>query len=210
VEKNGVFRSLGNRMCLDFANLPYFPGDPVRHPGSWPELVDFLAERRIVSAERAGELQQLSESDPAAAHNLMRLSERLGDGIRFAARALIRGSRVHREWVEPVNEVLRVTEGHEELRWDGTAWRMGFVGKHEGPEWLLAAVARSAAELVGAGEQSRVRQCANANCQILFCDDSRTHRRRWCSMALCGNRSKVAAFARRHSTGGEPLRAQHA
>jgi predicted RNA-binding Zn ribbon-like protein len=42
----------------------------------------------------------------------------------------------------------------------------------------------------------------------MFYDDSKTQRRRWCSMALCGNRSKVAAFTRRH--GGEKARAHHA
>jgi len=182
----------------------------VRRAVSWPELVNFLAEKRIVSAERGGELDRLPETEPAAANNLLLMSERLGDGLRFASRALIRGSRVHREWIEPINEILRVTEGHDELEWDGGAWRMRFAAKLQGLEWLLAAVARSAAELIAAGAKSGVRQCANPNCQLLFCDDSRTHRRRWCSMALCGNRSKVAAFARRHGGGSERTKAQHA
>jgi predicted RNA-binding Zn ribbon-like protein len=197
-------------MCLDFANLPFAPGDEARRAVSWTELVEFLAEKRIVSAERAEQLQELPESDPAAANNLLLTSERLGDGVRFAVRALIRGSRVHREWVQPINEILRVTEGHDELEWDGAGWRMGFVAKDEGLEWLLAALARSAAELIAQGARSGVKQCAHPHCQLLFCDESRTHRRRWCSMALCGNRSKVAAFARRHGPSGEHARAQHA
>ncbi len=197
-------------MCLDFANLPYMSGDQARRAVSWLELVEFLAEKRIVSEERAKQLQELPESDPDAANNLLLRAERLGDGVRFGVGALIRGSRVHREWVQPINEILRVTEGHDELGWDGAAWRMGFVARDEGLEWLLAAVARSAAELIAEGSRSGVRQCANPHCQLLFCDLSRTRRRRWCSMALCGNRSKVAAFARRHGHGGEQTRAQHA
>lgn len=203
-------RVAGNRMCLDLANLPYLPGDPSRRAVSWSNLVEFLAEKRVVSKERAGELQELPTADAGAALNLLQLAERLGEGTRFAVRAMIRGSRLHPEWIEPVNKILRVTEGHDELEWDGAAWRMGFVAKHEGLAWLLAAVARSAAELISEGAPSGVRQCANPNCQLLFCDESRTNQRRWCSMALCGNRSKVAAFARRQARGGGHAAAQHA
>ena len=198
----------GNRLCLDFVNLQYAAGEPVARVTSWSELVEFLVEKRIVSPDKGEQLQNLPETDPQAAQNLLIRTERLGSGIRFAVRALTRNGRIHREWVEPINAVLRVTEGHDELDWDGSGWRLSFLAKDEGLDWLLAAIARSAAELIALGAQSNVRQCSNPNCQLLFCDDSRTHRRRWCSMALCGNRSKVAAFARRQ--GGEKARAHYA
>jgi predicted RNA-binding Zn ribbon-like protein len=39
-----------------------------------------------------------------------------------------------------------------------------------------------------------LRRCANHDtCVLMFLDTSRSHTRRWCSMELCGNRSKVAA-----------------
>jgi predicted RNA-binding Zn ribbon-like protein len=198
----------GNRLCLDFVNLPYRSGDPVRHVTSWEELIEFLVEKQVVSAERSEQLEGLPEADPAGADNLLHLAERLAEGIRFALRSLVRDGRVHREWIEPINEVLRVTEGHDELERSGDGWRLAFLAKNEGLDWLLAAIARSAAELIAAGPKSGIRQCGNPSCELLFCDDSRTHRRRWCSMALCGNRNKVAAFARRHGT--EKARAQHA
>jgi len=128
--------------------------------------------------------------------------------MRAAFSAILREQRVHRQWIEPINEILRVTEGHDELEWQGDRWKLGFLAKENGLEWLLAAIARSGAELIADGAASRLRRCGNPNCQLLFCDDSRTHRRRWCSMAHCGNRSKVAAFAKRHSV--EKARAQHA
>jgi predicted RNA-binding Zn ribbon-like protein len=201
-------RMRGNRLCLDFVNLPYVAGEPVARMSSWSELIAFLAEKRVVSAERGQELENLPKTDPSAAQNLLIKAERLGQGIRYASRALARVGRLHREWIEPINEVLRVTEGHDELVFDGFSWKFGFLTKEESLDWLLAAIARSAAELIAAGANSGVRQCDNPNCQLLFCDDSRTHRRRWCSMALCGNRSKVAAFAKRH--GCEKARAHHA
>jgi predicted RNA-binding Zn ribbon-like protein len=206
IDGNG--RVAGNPLCLDFANLPYRPGDPRPHGGSWPQLIDFMAEKRIVSGEKSEELRTLPESDPRAAETLFLQAERLGDAMRYAFAAMLKNQRVHREWVEPINEILKVTEGHDELEWHGDRWRLGFLAKEEGLEWLLAAIARSGAELVAEGAASRLRRCSNANCHMLFYDDSRTHRRRWCSMAHCGNRSKVAAFARRHTI--EKAGAHHA
>ncbi|WP_406088147.1 CGNR zinc finger domain-containing protein [Streptomyces virginiae] len=42
----------------------------------------------------------------------------------------------------------------------------------------------------------RIRKCANPPCPLHFLDTSRKGQRRWCSMAVCGNRAK----ARRHRT----------
>ena len=204
----GGSRIPGNRLCLDFVNLAFSPGDPRNYAGSWSQLIDFMAEKRIISVEKGAELANLPESDPRAAEALLTQAERLGKGMRAGFFAVVRNQRVHRECIEPINEILRVTEGHDELEWQGDRWRLGFLAKEDGLEWLLAAIARSGAELIAEGAASRLRKCGNANCQLIFYDDSRTHRRRWCSMAHCGNRSKVAAFAKRHSV--EKARAHHA
>ena len=198
-----------NRLCLDFANLPYTAGDPLPHQTSWLELIDFLAEKSVISGARIEELRTLTENDPKAAGTLLRQAERLGNAMRSAFAAMLAAESIKSEWVVPINEILAVTEGHDELQPDDAGgWKLGFRARHEGLEWLLAAIARSGAELIAEGPKSGLQRCSNPSCQLLFYDDSLTHRRRWCSMALCGNRSKVAAFARRH--GGEKARAHHA
>ena len=59
----------------------------------------------------------------------------------------------------------------------------------------LAAVALDAARMLGTpAEAARIRVCASATCSARFYDRSPAGRRRWCSMALCGNEAK----ARRH------------
>ena len=129
--------------------------------------------------------------------------------MRLAFAAMLRAENVRNEWAAAINEILAITEGHDELQPDNPGgWKLGFRARHEGLEWLLAAIARSGAELIAEGAKSGLQRCSNPRCRLLFYDHSRTHRRRWCSMALCGNRSKVAAFARRH--GGEKVRAHHA
>jgi predicted RNA-binding Zn ribbon-like protein len=113
---------------------------------------------------------------------------------------MIRKHRIAVEWIAPVNEILRITEGHDELVAHDGVWKIEFVAREGGLDWLLAAVARSGAEIIAEGAGARLRLCANPQCGLLFYDHSRTRRRRWCSMAVCGNRSKVAAFAHKHAS----------
>ncbi|MFI1194468.1 CGNR zinc finger domain-containing protein [Micromonospora sp. NPDC020750] len=60
----------------------------------------------------------------------------------------------------------------------------------------LLACARSAADLLCTPARAHVRACPGADCGWLFLDPR--GRRRWCSMAVCGNRAKVRAYADRH------------
>ncbi len=65
------------------------------------------------------------------------------------------------------------------------------------PELPLHAVALAAADLLG--RDVRVRACPGSGCGWLFLDPR--GRRVWCSMASCGNRSKVRAHADRQRSG---------
>jgi predicted RNA-binding Zn ribbon-like protein len=192
------FLMLGGRLAIDFANIPSYPGAPAEHL-SWEELIVFLEAARIVSAERGSSLLALSGSDPDAAQTLLSRSIRLRDALRKAFGAIVKTEGIAREWIEPINEILRVTEGHDEIVFEENTWKMRFKAREESLDWLLAAIARSAAEIIVEGAQARMRICANSACGLLFSDKSRTRRRRWCSMAVCGNRHKVASFARRHA-----------
>jgi predicted RNA-binding Zn ribbon-like protein len=190
---------LGGRLAIDFANMPSYPGAPAHHL-SWEELILFLQAARIVSEERGSSLLALSGAEPDAAQSLLLRSTRLRDALRKAFGAMIRKEEIEREWAEPINEILRITEGHDELVIHGSSWKMEFQAREGGLDWLLAAIARSAAEIIVEGAKARLRMCANPACGLFFSDNSRTHRRRWCSMAVCGNRHKVASFARRRAS----------
>ena len=188
---------VGGRLAIDFANIPSYPGSPADGL-SWEELIVFLQASHIVSAERGSSLLALSGSDPDAAQSLLSRSIRLRDALRKAFGAIVRKELVARECAEPINQILRITEGHDEIVLEEDTWKMEFKAREGGLDWLLAAIARSAAEIIVEGLQARLRICANPACGLLFSDKSRTRRRRWCSMAICGNRHKVSSFARRH------------
>jgi len=49
------------------------------------------------------------------------------------------------------------------------------------------------------GSWSRMKACPHGQCGWVFFDASRNRSSQWCSMRLCGNRTKGAAFRRRRS-----------
>jgi predicted RNA-binding Zn ribbon-like protein len=63
------------------------------------------------------------------------------------------------------------------------------------PGDLVAPLAHAAAALFATADPARVRKCRH--CVLHFQDRSKKGTRQWCSMNLCGNRIKVAAYAAR-------------
>jgi len=60
---------------------------------------------------------------------------------------------------------------------------------------LVAIVAGAMAD----GTWSRLKACQADPCGWAFYDHARNHSRRWCSMAVCGNRTKARSYRRRHA-----------
>jgi predicted RNA-binding Zn ribbon-like protein len=65
-------------------------------------------------------------------------------------------------------------------------------------ESLLIPIAQAMAELVCNEDFAHVKACEGAACTLVFLDRTHGRARRWCSMAVCGNRAKQAAHRRRN------------
>jgi predicted RNA-binding Zn ribbon-like protein len=59
---------------------------------------------------------------------------------------------------------------------------------------VLAAVARAAFD----GTWERIKVCPADDCRVAFFDQSRNRSRSWCSMGVCGNRTKTRTYRARH------------
>jgi predicted RNA-binding Zn ribbon-like protein len=101
-------------------------------------------------------------------------------------------------WIAEVNQALSWGSGADRLVRHESGWRLGFAPAQNEPLRVLTPIARSMADLAALGRAVEIRKCANPRCVLYFRDPSRSRRRRWCSMAVCGNRMKVASHARRH------------
>lgn len=62
---------------------------------------------------------------------------------------------------------------------------------------ILTPLAEAAADLLVSANFDLVKRCENEACVLWFLDQTKSHRRRWCSMEICGNRYKVAAYRNR-------------
>lgn len=67
----------------------------------------------------------------------------------------------------------------------------------------LATIAIAWSELLITGEAVRLKRCAEHACAWVFRDVSRNRSRRWCSMRVCGNRTKARRYAAKQATGAE-------
>lgn len=196
------FYRIGGTLCVDFGNTLISTDNKEDALDSWGSLVDFLAASGIVPTNQIDSLKRLEESAPEDVARTLRAALELRQGIREAVEDLANRKNAPERGARAVNNVLRLTEGYDQVAPSGGGWMMQFVQREKRLEWLLAAIARSAADLIIEGRKAPVRKCANPQCFLYFYDGSRTGKRRWCSMAACGNRNKVAAFARRQRKKG--------
>ncbi|MDF0606677.1 CGNR zinc finger domain-containing protein [Neisseriaceae bacterium TC5R-5] len=97
-----------------------------------------------------------------------------------------------------LNQILKLGQLHQELVWEQDQQpRCVWHSQTDRVEGLLLPVAQAIATLLAEGDFRLVRQCESTECTLWFYDRTKSHRRRWCSMAQCGNRMKVAAFRAR-------------
>jgi predicted RNA-binding Zn ribbon-like protein len=191
----------GGRLSLDFANTVQVSGAPEDGLHSWRDLVEFLEVTGAVETAKRGALLELERTAPEETATVSGMAVALRDALREICAARVARQPLRADWIAPINAVLRHTEGHDWLEHgDGSKggdWRLTIRARSQGLAWLLAAIARSAGKLIDEGQEAPIRKCANPKCALFFYDDSRTGKRRWCSMATCGNRAKVAAHFRR-------------
>jgi predicted RNA-binding Zn ribbon-like protein len=100
---------------------------------------------------------------------------------------------------ERLNVLLAAHPAHPHLAKDDGTWHL----HHHPAEAALvpmatAISAEAVARVIGAGAASRLGTCDAQDCERVFLDSSKNVSRRFCS-TTCQNRSKAAAFRRRHT-----------
>ncbi|MEV0186429.1 ABATE domain-containing protein [Streptomyces sp. NPDC050625] len=120
------------------------------------------------------------------------------DHIAAAVHAARRGEAPPADALNGLNAALRAAPAVRELTLDGTS--VALVSRRQGSPGLRLAArfAEDAAGLLADARILKVRVCEAQDCVMLFLP---AHpRRRWCSAARCGNRTRVARYYQRHKT----------
>ena len=185
-------------LAVEFANTVHSPADPAGSLHSWSDLVDFLELRGGVASGDGAMLRRMGETDARRCAGTLAQALQLRETIRAMLGAMASKRSLRAQWVAEVNQALASGAGASRLLRQDTGWRLGLSPGPAGPLRVLTPIARAIADLVVSSQSVEIRKCANPRCVLYFRDRSRTRRRRWCSMAVCGNRMKVAAHVRRH------------
>ena len=184
---NPAFIVVADHPALDILNtLPQIDGAPRDLWQSDQDVLDWL--------KQAGWPVDVNPSrlKPRA---LLQAARTLRETIRTLVERRKTGKRVD---PEALNAFLDEARNHLELvsKKDGSL-QLIRRWKQRSAEEILAPLAESAADLLVHGDFDLIRRCESEDCVLWFYDRTKSHHRRWCSMATCGNRHKVAEYRRR-------------
>ena len=70
------------------------------------------------------------------------------------------------------------------------------------PMRRLGLLAAAVIDAHAAGTWPRLKVCVEDTCQWAFIDSSKNRSRSWCSMRICGNRTKTRAYRARNRAAG--------
>ncbi|WP_188381596.1 CGNR zinc finger domain-containing protein [Oxalicibacterium faecigallinarum] len=178
---------VGDNLALDFINTAYGVGDNKQDLLTDDASVTKWLQQAQVASRR---------SDQAKSRGLLKAALELRD----IARELVT-MRHAGKWADPsaLNRYLSLGSYHLVLRWskgDEPAVTNQEAAS-DNVEADLLPVAEALAQLLAEANFEKVRKCECDECTLLFYDRTKAGRRRWCSMAMCGNRMKVAAYRAR-------------
>ena len=197
------FLFIGNRTILDLLNTK-----PVLADGPTELLPDVRALERwliasgmVTSLKTKAIIRAWRHSTEAGAFlkQLIAFRERL----REAVTRIESGSSPTDAFLAEVNSLLLQYPLHSSLHKHGGKVSREASFEPRKPADFWAPIIDATADLLAATESSRIRKCEL--CVLHFFDTSKKGSRRWCSMNICGNKLKVAAYQQRKRTSGASI-----
>jgi predicted RNA-binding Zn ribbon-like protein len=189
---------IADSLGLDFLNSIATPLDtPVDWLDDGDGLVDWLAQADLVPTQALnaltdrttpGELDKVADQARA-------LREWFRGFVRQHMGRPLTAEAIHE--LAPLNRLLERDEAFSRIamRRDGDADRLELQTRRpwRSTESMLLPIGEALARCVCDEDFANIRACEGHTCTLIFADHTRRLGRRWCSMALCGNRAKQAA-----------------
>jgi predicted RNA-binding Zn ribbon-like protein len=189
------FLFLGNNPALDFLNTRPVPDDaPVELLPDFAAMLRWFRAAGLLSAGQAAGLQQ-EFAQSAQAERTVKAVRELREKLRQDVLHWETGRPIRTATVDELNRLMADHPMLTGLKRTGTALAIEQYFEARRPPDLFAPLAHHAAALFANVDWRKVRKCAH--CVLQFHDTSKKGTRRWCSMQMCGNRLKVAAYAAR-------------
>jgi len=194
LEPRPEFVFLGGHPAVDLTNtLVPPPGLGIDFLREWSDVIDWLGQAKLSTSSAL----HVAASGRAQA---LKAFKEFRDAWRRELAQIIATGKVSDDFLKIVNRHLREDGFTETLQRYGPAGLQLVRSDSElrGEKLALALVAGQVAQFLAAANLAHLRQCANhTSCALYFYDTTKNHHRQWCSVAICGNRHKVAEFRKR-------------
>ena len=195
---NFIADSLG----LDFLNSIATPVDvPVDWLDNADGLVAWLTQANLVPAHALNALAE--KATPGELDKVARQARVLREWFRgFVLKHMGRSlTPAATDELGPLNALLERDEMFRRITVrpdsDGDRLELQTMRPWRTPESLLMPIGEALARCVCDEDFAAIRACEGPVCALIFADRTRRRGRRWCSMAVCGNRAKQAAHRNR-------------
>ncbi len=125
----------------------------------------------------------------------------LREWFRQALQEAVRApaGKLAKDMIATLNQILANDSAYRQLQGSAGQVVLREIRKITKAQQLLIPIAQKMAELLTTTDRSLIKRCANPSCTLWFYDQTKAHRRLFCSPSVCGNRAKVAAFRKRQS-----------
>lgn len=191
------FLFVGNQLALDFLNTkPILESEARELLPNAAALERWLIASGIVTTRKSRALLRAwrdSRQGEAVVQKLIAFRERL----RAAVLRLEVGSLPGDAFLAEMDMLLKKHPQRTSLSKKGSKVVLDVFFEAQKPEDVWAPIVAATAELLSEVKPSRIRKCESDSCIVHFYDTSKKGSRRWCSMNICGNKLKVAAYQRR-------------
>jgi predicted RNA-binding Zn ribbon-like protein len=193
---------IADSLGLDFLNSIATPVDtPVDWLGSGDGLLRWLAQAELVPTDVLDELK--ARAMPGELDKVADQARTLREWFRGFVRKHIgrplSPKALHE--LDPLNSLLERDEAFSQIsrhhHSDGDRLELRMMRRWRSPESLLLPIGEALAKFVSEEDFANVKACEGHSCTLVFADHTRRRARRWCSMAICGNRAKQAAHRNR-------------
>jgi len=186
---------LGNQLALDFVNTrPLMAGQLTELLPDFAALLRWFQAAGLLEARNVAALGR-KWAGSARARQVTEAMRQWRERLRKQILTWERGGLLHQSMLNELNAVMAAHPIRTRIKTQGNRYLKELWFEPRVPEDLFAPLAQSAATLFADLDRKRVRKCPT--CVLHFFDTSKKGTRRWCSMKLCGNRLKVAAYAAR-------------
>jgi len=192
------FLFVGECLCLNFLNTRIVVnGRLVDLFQDFPDWVEWSLMAKVLNPSQARQAFRRWKRSLKVT-GAFEVAKAFRESLRGAVEHIAQGEKVPETTIGGINALLRHPIGYSSLAHgpDGLEVQRHLV--FEEPIDMLVPIAESAADLFSHGDGSLIKKCENPACVLYFYDTTKNHARRWCSMSVCGNRMKVAAFYRRN------------